>query len=386
MRNRDTKKDEGLFAAVVPEERLQPRFVALRDDAPREPARLMMEEVFERMGDRDGNFREQFQTSGFDSRVWELYLYAALEDAGYEIELPNPAPDFILNAGAERWALEATTANLRDGEPQPELESEADLLDFLKHELPIRLGSPLFTKLQKNYARDQSLAGLPFVLGLECFVNSDSMFHSESPLGGYLYGIHSTPGRDPDGTLSVHHETITEHRVGAKTIPSGFFNQPGAEQISAVLFSNSGTSGKFTRMGYQRGIAADRLWVGRYGYRADPAPDASGPHFFVEEVGERAERWSEGLVVFHNPNATHPLPDRLLSEVAINYALIDGQIRHTNTPFHVFTSQTLIVPAPAGKGVDFARADGRRRLRECAAAVQAADGRKDLGPDPQVSA
>jgi hypothetical protein len=375
-------EDIGLFGAAVHEDRLHPSFKALRDDAEREPARRMMEEVFERMGDRDGNFREQFQTTGFDSRVWELYLYAALSDAGYKVDLPDPAPDFMLSAEEERWTLEATTANLRSGEASPQVGSDEELLDFLKHELPIRLGSPLFTKLRKNYIDGNGeMARLPFALGLECFVNTDSMFHTESPLGGYLYGIHSTPYRNPDGSFGVRHEKIAEHRFGEKRIPSGFFKQPGAEQISAVLFSNSGTSAKFTRMGYQRGIGAERLWVGRYGYRADPSPDASGPLFFAEEVGERVEHWSEGLVVFHNPWATHPLPDRRLSEVAVNYTLIDGRIRHTAIPSHVFTSQTLIVPAPKGKSVKLARAEGRRRLRAIAKELGVeAVGRVDAGP------
>jgi hypothetical protein len=322
------------------------------------------------MGDRDGNFVEQFQTTGFDSRVWELYLYAALEDTGYEVEQPEPAPDFMLHAGRELWALEATTTNLREGEKQPQVGSEAELLEFLKHELPIRLGSPLFTKLQKNYASNEKLAGLPFVLGLECFVSNGSMFHSESPLGSYLYGIHSSPIRNADGTLSVRHEPIAEHRVGDKVIPSGFFNQPGAEQISAVLFSNSGTVGKFTRMGYQQGIAADRLWVGRYGYRANTDPDASLPLFFAEEVGNRPERWSDGMVVFHNPNARYPLPDAMLSKVAVNYALIDERIQHTSSPFHVFSSQTFTVTAPPGADIEIARRRGLEKLRlETAAAA-----------------
>ena len=36
--------------------------------------------------DADGNLIEQFQTSGFDARIWELYLFAALSEAGYGID------------------------------------------------------------------------------------------------------------------------------------------------------------------------------------------------------------------------------------------------------------------------------------------------------------
>ncbi len=45
--------------------------------------------------DIDGNFVEQFQTTGFNARVWELYLFAALTEANLRLERPDPAPDFL---------------------------------------------------------------------------------------------------------------------------------------------------------------------------------------------------------------------------------------------------------------------------------------------------
>lgn len=33
--------------------------------------------------DVDGNFVEQFQSSAFDARLWELYLYAMFVELGY---------------------------------------------------------------------------------------------------------------------------------------------------------------------------------------------------------------------------------------------------------------------------------------------------------------
>lgn len=378
VKNNET--DDGLFAQVVPEERLHPSFVALRDDGPREPARRSLDEVYARMGERDGGFREQFQSTGFDSRVWELYLYAAFEDAGLDVHLPDPAPDFLVARDALRFAVEATTANLRDGEQKPKVASEGDLLDFLSQELPIRLGSPLFTKLSADYTAAPELREIPFVLALESFVSPDAMFPSGSPLGSYLYGLQSSPEFDDGGHLTISYEPITEHRLGGKVIPSGFFAQPGAEEISAVLFSNSGTIGKFSRMGYQEGIGRDRIWMGRFGMVADNDPDAAAPNFFVEEVGDRTERWSEGLVVFHNPGAARPLPHKAFGETAIQYKLEEGQIRHTTSPFHIFSSQTMTIPAPEGRDVEIARFIGRRKLQDLVEAVRAAYGGEEGDP------
>ena len=203
------------------------------------------------------------------------------------------------------------------------------------------------------------------------------MFISEAPLGDYLYGMRSIPEFAPGGTLRVRHEPIAEHRDGEKVIPSGFFGQKDAQKISAILFSNSGTAAKFSRMGYQQGIATERLWMGRYGLRADNDPDAAEPNFFAEEVGSRHERWSDDLVVFHNPNAEIPLPDEALGNVAVQYALIDGQIRHTLKPFHVFSSQTITLIPPPGRDVEFARRRGVRELAKVASALAAKD---EMGP------
>jgi hypothetical protein len=71
-----------LFNTDESSRRLHPSFVAVRDER-WAPARALMQQVFDRMGDRDRNFVQQFQTDGFDARVWELYLYATFEALGF---------------------------------------------------------------------------------------------------------------------------------------------------------------------------------------------------------------------------------------------------------------------------------------------------------------
>ena len=74
-----------LFVPIVDDEKFNPAFRALRDEPAYLPAKRMMEEVYETFEDLDGNFVEQFQSTGFDSRLWELYLHAYFEDAGFEL-------------------------------------------------------------------------------------------------------------------------------------------------------------------------------------------------------------------------------------------------------------------------------------------------------------
>src|SRR5438874_7322566 len=53
-------------------------FECARTTSGAEPGRIMANEAFATFDDVDGNFVQQFQTSGFDARVYELYFHAYL--------------------------------------------------------------------------------------------------------------------------------------------------------------------------------------------------------------------------------------------------------------------------------------------------------------------
>lgn len=61
--------------------------------------------------DVDGNFIEQFQTPGFDARVWELYLFAVLTEAGFTVSRPKPATDLLAVGPRGDFTVEATAIN-----------------------------------------------------------------------------------------------------------------------------------------------------------------------------------------------------------------------------------------------------------------------------------
>lgn len=65
-------------------------------------AREIISEMMRWHESADGNFVEQFQTTGFDARVWELYLFTVLTEANLEVSHPKPAPDF-LGSRAQWW-------------------------------------------------------------------------------------------------------------------------------------------------------------------------------------------------------------------------------------------------------------------------------------------
>jgi hypothetical protein len=344
-----------LFAPVAAEDRLDSRFLTVATHPLQAPARAMARRVFADFVDTDGNFVEQFQTAAFDARTWELFLWAYLSDSGFSLDRRYPAPDFMCAKGDAMVAVEAVIANPSGGvatpmtveglqrlaERQPE-----EILRRSQQEQPIRLGSPLSSKLRKRYWELSHVKDIPLVFAIESFAAEDALYFSDTGLGSYLYGLWAVPSRDVDSRrLVVTHIPLAEHREGEKVIPSGFFLQPDAEHVSAVLFGNTGTFPKFGRMAVQIGLDAAGVRMVRFGACYDHDPNASEPFQFRYDVARRPEEWGspetwgEGLSMFHNPNALQPVAEELFPGIA-HHRLEDGQVTATIPLFHPFVSQT----------------------------------------------
>jgi hypothetical protein len=331
------------FQLVVPEARLDEHFSQVAEARGYAPARAAIRECFAKMGDRDPNFVEQLQTTGFDARLSELYLFTAFDSAGFDVGWEGEAPDFLLAGHGHEWAVEATTANPSGGGPPPSLPGNLDdLRAYIDGELVVRLGSALFSKLSKRYWELPHVAGKPLVLAIQNFASEEAQQLADTALLDYLYGLHTVGEVDADGRLEVRSEEITEH-VGSKTIPSNFFSIPDARHISAVLWTNSGTIAKFARMGFQQGLDSKNIHMIREGLRFVMDPDATEPAPFRYEVGSRMESWEEGLVMAHNPNADLPLPIDAFPGIVHHELIPSGLVEATLPRFHAFRSKTLIV-------------------------------------------
>jgi len=347
-------KRTDLFDPVKPRAELDPRFVLIAEHPSQAPVRSMARNVFTNFIDRDGNFVEQFQTTGFDQRTWELFLFAYLSDAGFSFDTTHARPDFVGEKDGEWVAIEATTANATGGQAAPTTleglrrraaESNDEILRRIQHEMPIRLGSPLYSKLRERYWELEYVAAKPLIFAIESFAAEDALYFSDTGLAAYLYGLWATPWRTSTGDLIVTSIPISEHREGNKVIPSGFFNQPEAEHISAVLFANAGTMPKFGRMAVQEGLDAKHVKMIRVGACYDHDPNAAEPLEFAYDVAERPhewghpETWGEGMSMFHNPNALRPVDESLFPDIA-HHRLEDGRVTATVPAFHPFISQT----------------------------------------------
>ncbi|MBI4256871.1 hypothetical protein HY626_02330 [Candidatus Uhrbacteria bacterium] len=266
------KKNE-IFRQAVPNERLHPIFVGLRDYDGHSPAKGIIQEVAYAFVDLDGNFVQQFQSDGFNARLWELFMFAYLHEELFVIGDKTAFPDYECIKGATPIYIECVTVN-----PSPELDidwipSTPAQIEMLHQDyLPVKFGSPLFSKLQRKYWNEPHVKGNPLIFAIHDFHKDDSMVWSGTGLMTYLYGKRWKALFDSHGRLSTVAETITSHQWKGKNIPSGFFRQPEAGNVSAVLFSNSATVSKFNRMGKLAGFGRPDVRLLRVGtsYNHDP--------------------------------------------------------------------------------------------------------------------
>lgn len=348
-----------LFTPVGPEEKLSPSFVAVRDTPTAVCARRTLDDAYENFEDVDGNFVQQFQTDAFDARLFELYLNATLLEQGFSLHRPKPHPDFIARKGGLRVAIEATTTNPSTsgavfdfGKRIADIRTVEKHEEYSRNEFPVRLGSALYSKLKKKYWESPSCQGIPLIFALQAFHDRFSLGLSDYAIRRYLYGFDLERPIVVNGELRAESVSVTEHTVGPKSIPSGFFEQPDTEHVSAVLFTNQGTLPKFTRKGILGGCEKELLAI-RFGFAADPEPASRDAAMFCYSVHNApfVEQWSTGITLLHNPNALRPIARD--SFTGISQVWMDhGRMEVSYVPEHIYNSTTVLVGGLAS-GRDF---------------------------------
>jgi hypothetical protein len=337
--------------------KLHPYFRELLERPRREPARAAIREIGPWLAPSDPNFVRQFQFDQFDQRLWELYLWAAFRELGFDV-VQSEAPDFQCSGPGMAFTVEATTAAASVAGPlanHPDPKTHEEMATFLAEYMPMKFGSCLTSKLNKKDAqgrhywqRDDS-KDKPFILAVADFHKQAtergpaSMTYTQSALWPYLYG-HRVEWQKVDGQLLVRAVPNSCHTVGSKIIPSGFFDLPGAENISAVLFSNAGTIAKFDRMGVVAGFIPANHIYRRVGLRYNADPHAMEGIPFSEDVGAGtySEFWSDELQLFHNPNARISIPPEWLPELTQHFFKHGNQ--HSSVPEgHVLASITAVI-------------------------------------------
>ena len=335
------------FRPLSSKKPLHESFVNLIKQEKFSPAKGIIEPMMRWYEDLDGNFVEQFQTTGFDARVWELYLFATFAEMGYRIEQEHAVPDLTCVGVLGEFTVEAMTVNPtkeRDGSnaPLPAIDTPERFRRFQSDYMPIKFASTLTSKLAKKYWEKPGAKRKPLLFAIQNFSVPVSAPGTSWALPSYLYGSGYEWRRERDGRVTYCDKRIDGHRWKHKMIQSGFFDLPEAENVSAVVFNRSGTISKFNRMGVLSGFGSPKVVLVRDGAAFDTDPDAVTPNKFIHVVNAPwyAETWTEGLEVFHNPRAIRPLDPGMLPG-ATHWLLIDGEMKGFGGGFLALESITF---------------------------------------------
>ena len=343
------RETTALLKPMVPKERMAGLLRLLISEDSYSPARGLIEALSPYFRDLDGNFIEQFQTTAFDARIFELYVFATLHELGYTFDQNEAAPDYHCVSYGIDFFVEALTVQPTAGAvvmgPEEVLRESVESPEERIERFSIKLGSALFTKLQKQYWKRPHVVGRPLVFAIQNFSEPLAMMSSSTPLANYLYGWRHTVSRDTGGHLVITPMRICEHRYKSKVIPSGFFSLEGADNVSAVIFNPHATLPKFNRMGILAEFGSREVNLIRRGTWANHDPNASEGVPFAINVRdpEYAETWVEGLNVYHNPRARFPIDEEWLPGAAHHFLQDDGQIMSHTPEFFPLGSVTFAI-------------------------------------------
>lgn len=305
-----------ILTPVVDEAKFNVLFRGLIKNPGYDPAFHLLQEVTKDFEDIDGNLAEQFQTTGFHQRLWEILLHQFFKENKFTIRREGDNPDFFIEKNKMEIAVEAVTSNPTDKDEETEKlikqafdfrnpEQQKTAQRHIIDQTTIKLGSALYSKLTKKYWEKKHIAGKPLVFAIEAFHHSHANNFPDYKIISYLYGFVIKQDKDIQGNTINRNEFIKEYTFNGKTIPFGFFNLEEAKNVSAVIFTNTGNLDKFNRMGRQDGYGNENVVLCRVGTYFTPE-ETKYFEYYVGS-GKHTETWSEGFSVFHNPNAILPI-------------------------------------------------------------------------------
>jgi hypothetical protein len=135
-------------------EKLHPNFRVLLQSPGSAPARAVFKEIGPWLTPGDPHFVREFQFHQFEQRLWEVYLWSALREVGFDITQPE-APDFLCRAPGIEFTVEATTVTASTAGPlanHPNPQTPDEIRTFLTDYMPMKYSSSLTSKLNKKNA------------------------------------------------------------------------------------------------------------------------------------------------------------------------------------------------------------------------------------------
>jgi hypothetical protein len=304
-----------LFKLQVDESKLNPNFQQLL--LPKfESARELLNAWASNFQDRDNKLVKEFQTT-FNSVFWELYLFNLFRHWNLSIDFTRISPDFNIKEFGG-ISVEATIANnARDTMPEwsfsgKEIEfgdfASPKQFDIFINESIIRLSNAFTGKLRKyknTYTELPHVKRKPFIIAIAPFDRPFFFWQLEQAIEQLLYAQRIRF----DERTSKHYwkeVNFVEKENGAQ-IDLGLFTDSRCSEISAVIFSSVATFGKIEALANTiKPFPINFHWI-RYDKNSYDTP-----HMGFSPGSIYRETIDDGINIFLNPFAKHPVPEEFI--------------------------------------------------------------------------
>lgn len=371
-----------LFSTKISKNKLNDSFKYIYKDPRFAPVREVIQSWAHGLQQRSGEkikFVNEFQTT-FNSALWELYLNEMFIRLGYSIDYTKDSPDFnVTTPSGYNFNVEAMVSEKSHKPPVGDIFSQSKF----KHQATLKLlgkikdKHDLFTGVKGKkfpYSTMEHVVNKPFVLALAPFDSDLALTQNNTIINRVLFGIEEPTMRDL--ARGQQRKVLSIRKNEQCEIPLGIFTNDSYKEISAVIFSTTGTFGKaVVQSGVERYIRSTR-------YRAldvnhfivSEGMKNEGTHtkklstehylkthrqFFNNEVfgadielchsREYTETHFDGLHIYYNPNATVPLDKNIFfpPEITQNFYDIVNDSPVQNHPDRALVSRQVFEPSKA---------------------------------------
>lgn len=369
-----------LFETKLPQNRLHESFKTIASDPTYAPVRDVIQSWGQGLLDRAGEqakFINEFQTT-FNSAFWELYLNKMIIDLGFSVDYSKGSPDFCVStpSGAQ-FSIEAVVSDRPSaGAPKAIYYKEREFRDRCTIKLMGKLKDKkdLFTGVNGKkfpYSSLEHVRDRPFVIAIAPFDSDLSLTQNNEIINRVLFGI------EPPDAHAL--QTGRQRKVSSIKKPSGasielgIFTNDSYREISAVIFSTTGTFGKaVVESGVERIVRTTRYRqfnkseflaleglsaMGVKGYklgsshylistRIDFGDSVAGSDVHIYHSSSHRETHFDGLHVYYNPYATNPLQDNIINAkgVAHNYYDVESDSPVQHHPDGAMVSRQVYEP------------------------------------------
>lgn len=371
-----------LFSTKIAKNKLHESFKQIYQDNTYAPVREVIQSwgrgLLERSGEQT-KFVKEFQTT-FNSALWELYLNEMFIRLDYSVDYTKDSPDFcVTTPSGYQFNVEAVISDRPHNPPAGALFSE---LKF-KHQSTLKLigkikdKHDLFTGVNGKkfpYSTMSHVVNKPFVLALAPFDSDLSLSQNNTIINRVLFGIEEPTTRN---LVTGSQTKVTSIKKNEDVeIPLGIFTNDSYKEISAVIFSTTGTFGKaVVQSGIGRYVRSTRYraidvndFIANEGMKNEGkhtqriGPDhfiTTYRHFLNNEVTgadivvchstAHEETHFDGLHIYYNPFATVPLDRNIFfpPEITHNFYDMEKEQSVQNHPDGALVSRQVFEPTRA---------------------------------------